>query len=717
MRALALACALAVLGCGGGDHPGDADASVPEPIAPYHEPRALHEHEFASRPDLRLRLGDLLMVELEHPAAAAVSEADSAAPGVDEVPLEVAEPTAVRFCLEAQGAEQHELAIVGADGTVLLRLTPAAGGACASAALPPGVLTVRLAHDGQGDPAAPAATYFLRPTAGDEAEGAAYRPRSISAWYLMQLNACRGCDLRNAQLQGIKLHGTDLTGALLGHAVLAGGVLSGVTVDGAELSGTSFTSAVITGGSFRNVTSIPSSVTCFFRASLSQVALDGAQLHGALFRGATLDEVSAHGASLAVADFQTSVVSNADFTDADLSGAAFDSATLASARFEGANLQAARFPGVKLYCGSFAGHDLRVAVFDAPLDIGPPVLQENDRPGCYVDLTGATLPYALVPPATWRYVALTDATLTDRPTTVPDLSNGTFKHARLGRVRGLSLAGAVLRHAQFDYADLTGMAFNHAALDGASFAHATLRATNFSEAAAARASFAYAHFEPDGASATAELSFGDFTNAVFTGAVLTGARLQYARIEGNPAALQGVTATDARFDGANLVGLDLASFKGVGASFSGAVLALTTLDGTVDLSAAELTGTVLCGASLSSTILNGANLTGAHAQVANDALPIPGLQLSIPCPAASIGKLATSSYLGRAATCPDGYPPQGPEEQCAAAQWSTVPPATTVCCVVPPGSTEACPARKRTGSQCTYVCDCYRLICTDHVCG
>jgi uncharacterized protein YjbI with pentapeptide repeats len=151
------------------------------------------------------------------------------------------------------------------------------------------------------------------------------------------------CDLRDANLTGVKLIGANLTGAKLANADLKGAQLWGADLTGADLERADLTNA-----------------------DLERADLRGADLRDAQFRDADLRGADLTGADLERADLRRMKLIDADLTDANLIGADLERADLTNADLEranltGADLTDASLTGADLTDATLGGADLRGA--------------------------------------------------------------------------------------------------------------------------------------------------------------------------------------------------------------------------------------------------------------------------------------------------------------------------------------------------------------------
>jgi uncharacterized protein YjbI with pentapeptide repeats len=119
---------------------------------------------------------------------------------------------------------------------------------------------------------------------------------------LLETNACRGCDLSDAQLNGAILIGADLSNARLRGAKLTGAGLRDAQLDGANLANTNLAQADLSG------------------ANLSNADLSGAKLSASNLTGANLSNANLTKADLSNANLNRASLSNTNLSNANLTG-------------------------------------------------------------------------------------------------------------------------------------------------------------------------------------------------------------------------------------------------------------------------------------------------------------------------------------------------------------------------------------------------------------
>lgn len=457
-------------------------------------------------------------------------------------------------------------------------------------------------------------------------------------------------------------------------------------------------------------------------ANLSNAILEGVDLHGLTLSGAQLQGARLKGANLNGAILTRSSKGRADFTNADLT----------STTFVGAQLDGVSFQFTTLSCTDFSSTNISTSTFGPALNVPTP------QPGsCRVKFSGATLSCEFI--GSWALLDLTQANVS---ACWSQLKGGNFANALMP---GVQLSSGDPNNPT----DLTGTKWNGANLVGASFAAAILANADFSGTvnspgadltnanltftSAPSANFNYADLSADQSASNplpaARLNFAYLGNSSFQNANLRFADFGSTDLTGNMAVFLAATLDGARFQSANLSGIDFSGVtSALGIDLTNANLTNSNLKnlklrpntfntcGSQTTLSANLTGAFLCGGTLDNTDLTCANLTAAFMATSAQSLPGPDGG-TITCNPTSqqnpittgIQPLATSCFT----TCPDGNP--GP---CStAARW--LPgrtPASTPCCSVKPGSGQSCPPRKRSGFSCTTNCDCVSQQCTNGLC-
>jgi uncharacterized protein YjbI with pentapeptide repeats len=436
-------------------------------------------------------------------------------------------------------------------------------------------------------------------------------------------------------------------------------------------------------------------------------------------------------------------LTDVDMTNANLSNAVLDNATLDGVNLDGANLVGTSFLGTTFKNVGLTGTDLRQTNLDAlpkfmatvaadPCATGP-IGNDASR----LARTRATLKE--LPPATWRYLDMSDVTLDPPGVAAAGLSleGADVCGSRLARA---SFKGWNLKNARFDKSDLTGTNLQSVTGSGASFRGATLTRTDLSGAVLANPSF-------DGATGD-DAVFDDvtFTGGSMVEATMSGLQAVYASFTGfdmtrtsfegeGPSSFYGATFTSSKLDSARLsnVFMNFATFTGgsmveaklVQTSFIDSVFSATNLTG-VDARSAELTGAaffnvdmtnavfapaaiesrsasfehaVFCGGTFASTDLSSALLTGALFPTADTTLPSAAGPLT--CLAVSVqGFISTNNTI-----CPNGRKPL--TSACTGAEWTVAAPPAPPCC--DPG-TQTCRYLK-AGNACKADCDCKSKKC------
>ena len=193
-----------------------------------------------------------------------------------------------------------------------------------------------------------------------------------------------------------------------------------------------------------------------------------ARLHGAVLRGASLQEA---------------VLDGVDLTRADLSDAALRSASLSGACLEGASLARADLTGADLTAVRASEADLRDALLEDArfpgavlrfAHLGGALLEHADFTDA--DLWGAKLDGAEMPYATLRRVVAQEASMVGTDLSGASLEEADLRKADLSGalLRGADLRGAVLAGAKLRGADLTDASLPRANLSTCDLHHVRL---------------------------------------------------------------------------------------------------------------------------------------------------------------------------------------------------------------------------------------------------
>lgn len=223
---------------------------------------------------------------------------------------------------------------------------------------------------------------------------------------------CVKCDLRHADLRGLKLDDADLTGADFYAADLSGASCVGCKLDGAR-----FKRAVLAKADFTDASIVEGN---FHAAKMDNVVLDGADLSNANLNRtdlgfAQLAKTKLNGAMLYGADLRSGDLTGADLSQAmagtaKMPRAKLDSATIVGTDMRDTTLRGASFVGAKLDASAFDHADMR-DIKAAGVIITGARLPWVDIRGA--DLTGATLDGTAFYSADLREADLTGATLTN----------------------------------------------------------------------------------------------------------------------------------------------------------------------------------------------------------------------------------------------------------------------------------------------------------------
>lgn len=452
---------------------------VPIPSSPKQTPRTrvLHERQFLHDATLRAHAEDLVVVELEHPMAAAegLADGDTAAAGVDEIPYVIDWDMSLRFCIE--GDKKHQLSVLNEKREELLRVKP--GDTCITQLLPRGSFTLRFTHDGSGAPENGPDNLFVHLSQIGSADWCKHAGDTPGAD-----TVCDGDKPRKAgqdappkgpQTFQILPSGSTYTPAP-GEVVLyqspnydGGGLVVDVnqplwdlTAFGTPPGTTPLVKSVKLGAETilyaYSAPDGPSHGTNLFLCDEPNLVGNTHYYAGGSVddAGLPLTDISDHIASAKVFTTTTATTTINKCNDCDLRDAHFDNATLSNTSLLGADLSNAFFGGAHLTgvaLGCLTGQGL---------------------PGkdC-VDPGGDPCPHC----ATARKTDFTGATLS-----TVDLSKALLEGAKfpMATLSGVNFAGATLSNATFTSATLTGDGFSGAALSMVDFTGASFTCVDFS---------------------------------------------------------------------------------------------------------------------------------------------------------------------------------------------------------------------------------------------
>ncbi len=352
----------------------------------------------------------------------------------------------------------------------------------------------------------------------------------------------------------------DATGV---RAVLLARVREGASVSDLALEGADLQGIDLRGADLRD-------------AKLTRARLVGAQLDGASLVGAVLVEADLSSASLVGAD-----LARADLSRATLSDAALERAVLERARLVLAVLERVRGPGLRADHAAFEGVQADDACF-----VGASLQFVDLRGGRLnrADLSGVVFVGADLTDVQASGACLDGATLTDVRAVGATLHDGSAKGARAERS---NWERAQLERSDWSDADLSESTLERALATGANFTRARLRDADLTAIVA---------------------DDTQLVDAVIDGAELRQARLAGARASGVSA--RGVVAPKLAAPG---LGAERSDWSGATlrtAKLRGARFEDANLDG-VDLRDADLVDADLRGAVRTTTKLGGASLRGA----------------------------------------------------------------------------------------------------------
>lgn len=167
---------------------------------------------------------------------------------------------------------------------------------------------------------------------------------------LLDNRQCTKCDLRGANLRGMKLAGANLAGANLRGANLRGADLAGANLRGADLESASLTGANLGNADLQGADLGNADLRGAYlgHANLQSAYLEDAYLKNAYLGDARLGGTNLEGAHLEGAKLGRAQLGNADLSGADLRGADLKRANLRNADLKGADLRQAQLWGAHL---------------------------------------------------------------------------------------------------------------------------------------------------------------------------------------------------------------------------------------------------------------------------------------------------------------------------------------------------------------------------------
>lgn len=339
-------------------------------------------------------------------------------------------------------------------------------------------------------------------------------------------------------------------------------------------------------------------------------------------------------------DFTGTVFIGADLTSTTFLNATMDYAELSSVKStdEVTSLAGTNFDGASMKCTGLSDSDVTSATFED-------ITITTDF-SCHLSLQGATIAYTNFNKAEWRYMDLSDSTMSGLPdslSTISDpldlsgviLSNTTWLKGmtldgvNLGcyaleesqttvcpastgtkfcsTLQGTSLVGASLEGACLSQAAMEGAFLTTSNLDGADMSGVQLKAIN------------------EGNPATLDGAF--MRNVTLTGADITGIsanNVNFYTVSGGTADATDVTATGADFSGSYLAFADFSGSTSnlqsttwsnamlLGVSFEEADLSTNTSGGVNSGTATKFTGAYMQGTNFSDAILDNVNFTSTY---------------------------------------------------------------------------------------------------------
>jgi uncharacterized protein YjbI with pentapeptide repeats len=268
------------------------------------------------------------------------------------------------------------------------------------------------------------------------------------------------------------------------------------------------------------------------------------------------------------------------------------------------------YPSGESPAGKYTTRLLKIIQYNESIEIGSTFNQNLKFFFSYSDISGVNLIGAILRGADFQYANLSHSDLS-----YSDISSTNLK--------GANLQYANLKGANLQYANLKGANLQCANLKGANLQCANLKGANLQ----------YAHLSNNLAGANligVSLMGIDLHGANLAGANLAGANLMCANLMGanlvgadvRGANLGGANFRGANFRGANLANTDLRDTNLIGANLNNANLNNANLRGAnligSDFICADLSGADLSGASISNTDFSGANISSVKWDKSNN---------------------------------------------------------------------------------------------------
>lgn len=695
-RLLALLFALVLsAGCGDGNGGGQSDPVEDQTAQPPYI--NYHENDFAAHPHWRATANDLVLVDLEDPAADARDLDTGDAPGVDVIPIKYGDTIERTYCWngdpEQAGNERvpHSMALLDDRGKEVLYLEE--DQPCVTQAIAAGDYTMVFTHgDGDGEErdilfilpgdrapsdqlppetaqpaaaiapgagvAAPVPMCSLRdPFQGDSA------PRSGEAWVGRSV-IDRGMDvpgrvwILNGPCSDVRL------------------IKNGIEDDFPD--GTEYFVALMPLDTFVRVYQDP-----FFRGPRLLVKVIGADypsiVHFVLppqpfefpvlgYIGSMIPEVGLppynRDTLISTRRCDHCNLQNVNLRGIDLKGVSLLQANLSHADLGGTMLNGVHANGALFQSANMVGVDLSGAELTGAnfASAGPiPSMRNQDYPAADLScatLVGATVSQGVLADVTLTYADLTNAHLDgadlthakldgEKPTTCTkqktNFTDAFMDYATLTSVSGVGV-------------DLTRAKMSHANLQGAILTNARMEGAVLHQAVLGR--------DPDHHLEACQLTGTYLANADLSSADATRVNLENARFYGRTAKADHAVLTDANFGGAELSGTDFSNAQLQNATFSRATCIACKFNNakmagtsSTSMGGATFIGTRLEGADLSQATVDGCNFTNSIVSFAGGSYAVDRageFSYQVVYTATQMGEVTRSS----AVICPDGG--QGP---------------------------------------------------------
>ena len=337
---------------------------------------------------------------------------------------------------------------------------------------------------------------------------------------------------------------------------------------------------------------------------LRHVRMHGADLRGADFTGALLEDVDLRGADLREANFTNAQLDTVDLRGALLENTNFTAIEHRNLKLDGTRIDQSIWAGVSNHTLALTDPVIIQMFEELSAKATPtPLSPRNPRSRPLEEMTRLIGGHGAAPgsPPTKVKENLTEADLRAADLNGVQLSPQHILLAADLRAANLSealLSGATLNKTQLRAADLSEAQLASARLYGADLSAANLHQANcagtFLETAALRGAYlAGANFS--GANLkNAQLQNSELYGTNFEGAVLEGANLSYVQANGMSAArfcnakLSGAILDEGDFGGADFSGANLSGASCINASFGGATITAAQLAQAARLDGATL---------------------------------------------------------------------------------------------------------------------------------